>query len=116
MANHDSEQGIHYHYHYYGNGASKQPAPPFQTPNATTPKRGASPLIAGILVGGAAAYLLTNEKTQKALIRTALKAWTGIQGGIEELKERFADVEAERAAADSGVPTSSTEEAPKDQQ
>jgi len=51
--------------------------------------------IKGALVGAALAYLLTNEKVQQAGIKGAARAWQFMQGGIEEMKERFRDAEAE---------------------
>ncbi len=56
--------------------------------------------IKGALIGAAVAYLLTNEKVQHATIKTAVKAWSLVQGGVEEMKERFRDAEAELHAAD----------------
>jgi hypothetical protein len=49
----------------------------------------------GLLIGAAAAYLLTNENVQRNAIKGAVKAWSLLQGGVEELKERFHDAEAE---------------------
>lgn len=51
--------------------------------------------IKGALVGAAAAYLLSNESVQQNAIKAAVKAWSMLQGGIEEMKERFRDAEAE---------------------
>ena len=49
----------------------------------------------GLLIGAAAAYLLTNENVQRTAIKGAVKAWSLLQGGVDELKERFHDAEAE---------------------
>jgi hypothetical protein len=51
--------------------------------------------LKGLLIGAAAAYLLTNENVQRTAIKGAVKAWGLLQGGVEELKERFHDAEAE---------------------
>ena len=51
--------------------------------------------VKGALIGAAAAYLLTNENVQRSAIKGAVKAWSLLQGGVEELKERFHDAEAE---------------------
>ena len=58
--------------------------------------------VKGLLIGAAAAYLLTNESVQRTAIKGAVKVWSGLQGGVEELKERFHDAEAELQAAASG--------------
>jgi len=55
--------------------------------------------LKGLVIGAAAAYLLTNESVQRAAIKGAVKAWTLVQGGVEEMKERFQDAEAELRAA-----------------
>jgi hypothetical protein len=61
--------------------------------------------IRGLLIGAAATYLLTNEDVQRTVIKGAVKAWSMVQGGIEEAKERFRDAEAElqAGAADPGT-------------
>jgi|GEM_PF-1064141 len=57
-------------------------------------------LVKGALIGAAAAYLLTNENVQRSAIKGAVKAWSLLQGGVEELKERFHDAEAEIRSGD----------------
>jgi hypothetical protein len=62
---------------------------------------GDNELVKGLLVGAGAGFLLTNETVQKNLIRTAVRLWSVAQGGVEEVKERFRDAEAEiKASAD----------------
>lgn len=56
--------------------------------------------LKGLLIGAAATYLLTNENVQRMAIKGAVKAWSMVQGGVEELKERFQDAEAELRAAE----------------
>jgi hypothetical protein len=67
---------------------------PLQTANnnssLTNPR-----FIKGAIVGAVAAYLLTNESVQQGAIKVAVKAWSLVQGGVEEMKERFRDAEAE---------------------
>jgi hypothetical protein len=55
--------------------------------------------LKGALFGALAAYLLTNETVQQNAIKTAVRAWSMVQGGVEEMKERFRDAEAELHAA-----------------
>lgn len=57
--------------------------------------------LKGLLIGAAAAYLLTNESVQRTAIKGVVKLWGGIQGGVEEIKERFHDAEAELQASES---------------
>ena len=49
----------------------------------------------GILVGSLATLLLTSSTVKKGIMKTAIKASASVKGGIEELKEQLADVEAE---------------------
>ncbi len=62
-----------------------------QAPQAPPSNR----FIRGLVIGAAATYVLTNEEVQRAAIKSAVKAWSTLQGGVEELKERFQDAEAE---------------------
>jgi hypothetical protein len=57
--------------------------------------------VIGALVGALGAYLLTNEKAQKAIFKTVAKGTQAFQAGIEEMKERYEDAKAELAASES---------------
>ncbi len=46
--------------------------------------------------------MLTNESVQRTAIKGVVKAWSMLQGGVEEIKERFQDAEAEIRAAEAG--------------
>lgn len=59
----------------------------------------ADSLVKGLAVGAGAAYLLTNENAQRTIMRTAVQVWAFLQNGLEEMKERLHDAEAEVAAA-----------------
>lgn len=56
--------------------------------------------VKGLLVGAAATFLLTNEGVQKGAVRSLVKVWSMLQGGVEEMKERFRDAEAELQAGE----------------
>lgn len=51
--------------------------------------------IKGALIGAAIGYVLTNEKAQKAIMKTVAKGSQMLQMGVEEMKERFEDAKAE---------------------
>ena len=76
------------------------PAPVAPAAESTVLGISSSSLMKGVLVGAVAAYVLTNENVQQSVIKTAVKAWALMQGGVEEMKERFRDAEAELHAAD----------------
>lgn len=54
--------------------------------------------LMGAVIGAAAAYLLTDEKLRAKLIRAGMQLYTGMAGGLEEIKEQMADIQAEMAA------------------
>lgn len=74
-----------------------QPAP--QNATLMNPR-----FLKGAVIGGIAAYLLTNDNVQQALIRNSVKVWALFQGGVEEMKERFRDAEAELHASQAADP------------
>lgn len=61
-----------------------------------------TPYVQGMLIGAAVTYLLTNESVQKAIIRGVARVIGSVQGGIEEMRERYRDAEAEMAAEAEG--------------
>ena len=57
-------------------------------------------LVKGLLIGAGVAYLLANETVQKNLMTAGVKLWSALQRGVEEMKERFRDAEAEAHASE----------------
>ena len=51
--------------------------------------------ILGALLGGAAAYVLADEELRVKLVKSVMKLYAGLTGGIEEFKEQMADLKAE---------------------
>lgn len=51
--------------------------------------------VKGAITGAALTFLLTNDAVQKNAIKSLVKLWSAFQGGMEEIKERFKDAEAE---------------------
>lgn len=58
--------------------------------------------LVGALIGAAGAYLLTNENAQKTLFKTVAKGTALFSAGIEEMKERYEDAQAELEAEREG--------------
>jgi hypothetical protein len=54
--------------------------------------------ILGALLGAAAVYVLGDEEMRAKLVKTAMKLYSGVAGGLEEIKEQMADIKAEVAA------------------
>jgi len=109
-------------YYYYANAPAGAVQPPYPHGYAAYPGAGypAYPAMAqpavqhnapffnfssdrfvkGLLIGAVVTYVVTNESVQRNAIKGAVKVWTMLQGGVEELKERFHDAEAEIRAAE----------------
>lgn len=51
--------------------------------------------VKGFVLGAGLAYLLTNPKVQRALVKGAVSIWTSVQGGFEEVKEQIQDIKCE---------------------
>ncbi|NGX16284.1 hypothetical protein [Wenzhouxiangella sp. XN24] len=85
---------------YYPPGTfyAAPPPPPMSAPGPLANPR----FFKGALVGALAAYLLSHPEVQEAAVKGAVKAWSVLQGGVEEMKERFRDAEAELHAASAG--------------
>jgi hypothetical protein len=81
--------------HYAQNTAAYPQAAPAPTGVASWFDFSNSGYLKGFLAGAGATLLLTNSTVQKALVRGTVKAWSFVQGGMEEVKEQFQDVKAE---------------------
>jgi hypothetical protein len=51
--------------------------------------------LKGFVVGAGVALILTNPTVQKAVVAGAVKIWSAVQGGVEEVKEQIQDIKAE---------------------
>lgn len=90
--------GASYSGNYQGNSQGNyQPMPSSSRSQSNAGLLG-DRFLKGLLIGAAAAYILTNESVQRTAIKGAVKAWSLMQGGVEEIKERFHDAEAELRA------------------
>lgn len=54
--------------------------------------------VKGLVMGALAAGVASNPAAQKKTMQTLASLWGMMQGGVEELKERFRDMEAEMQA------------------
>ncbi|WP_321530374.1 YtxH domain-containing protein [uncultured Desulfuromonas sp.] len=70
---------------------------PFGTPTQTSvpPASGDNQFVKGALIGVGLALLLSNDRVQKSLIKGATTVFNAAQAGVEELKEKFEDMQAE---------------------
>lgn len=86
--------------------------PPFAVPAAADPASNSlnflgmnlsdSQFWKGALIGAGVLLLLTNESLQKGLLKAGATAFSTAQRGVEELKEKFEDVQAELRMKESG--------------
>lgn len=65
--------------------------------------RNTEQFILGALIGAAAVYVLGDEEMRGKLVKTGMKLYASITGGVEELKEQMADIRAEVAAEQSAA-------------
>jgi len=73
----------------------KNPAGPADAVSSALGGFNSSDFLKGALIGAAAGYLLTNKKVQESLFKTVAKGSSMFQMGMEELKERYEDAQAE---------------------
>lgn len=62
------------------------------------PSRRSEQFLLGALIGAAATYVLSDEQIRGKLIKSGIQLYSGLAGGIEEMKEQMADIKAEMAA------------------
>ncbi|QLH71361.1 YtxH domain-containing protein [Rhodopseudomonas palustris] len=67
------------------------------------PKGRNEQFLLGLLIGGLAAYVLSEEELRSKLFKGAIKAYANMMGSVAELKEQFADLSAEVEAEQSGT-------------
>ena len=61
------------------------------------PGRPGEQFLVGALIGAAATYVLADEALRGKLIRSGLKLYSELAGGLAEMKEQAADIQAELA-------------------
>jgi hypothetical protein len=62
------------------------------------PSQHTDQFLMGLMLGAGAAWILSDEELRGKLIKAAMKVYTGVAGGFEELKEQMADIRADVAA------------------
>ncbi len=81
----------------YGSAyGSRAPDPSFlqNLPNLLR-SRQTEQFLLGAAIGVAAVWLLSDQERRGKLVKTGLKLYSGMLGGIEEMKEQFSDLKAE---------------------
>lgn len=84
------QQPYAYPAYYYQQQQQQQ-----QQPNRSLLSMPNDRFLKGLLIGAAVTYLVTNEQVQRTAIKGVVKTWSLLQGGVEEVKERFGDAAAE---------------------
>lgn len=87
----------------YGPAASGQPNPGAEAAPAGGPQSLLNWLgtgqkeqfLLGLVVGAGAAWLLSDENLRRKILKAGLDTYTNMVGGMEELKEQIADLQAE---------------------
>jgi hypothetical protein len=62
---------------------------------AHLPAQNTEQFLLGLLIGAGATWVLSDENLRGKLIKSALKLYSSIAGGVEEMKEQMADIKAE---------------------
>jgi hypothetical protein len=70
----------------------------FATLGKVLPKKGRDQLLLGLVIGATAAYVFGNEEIRARIIKAGIALYTELAGGLEEIKEQFADIQAELGA------------------
>ncbi len=66
------------------------------------PSRPQEQFLVGALIGAAAAYVLSDDELRGKIIRSGLKLYGSLAGGLAEMKEQVADLQAELEAERAG--------------
>lgn len=66
------------------------------------PSRRSEQFLVGLLVGAAAAYVLSDEELRGKIVKSGLKLYGNLAGGLAEMKEQMADLQAELEAEQAG--------------
>ncbi|ENC6660015.1 hypothetical protein ABKY47_004550 [Aeromonas hydrophila] len=59
---------------------------------------GSQQFLLGAALGATAAYILSNDEMREKIIRSAVRLYCDVSGGMAELKEQVADMQAELQA------------------
>lgn len=62
------------------------------------PENTSEQFLIGLMIGGGAAYVLSDETLRGQVIRYAMQTYGSMAQSVEELKEQLADIQAEMVA------------------
>ncbi|MCR6629144.1 MAG: YtxH domain-containing protein [Magnetospirillum sp.] len=67
------------------------------------PARRSDQFLLGLALGAGAAYLLADEQLRGKIMKSGVKLYASLAGGLAEMKEQMADIQAEVAAEQNGT-------------
>lgn len=67
------------------------------------PSRRSDQFLLGLVLGGAGAYVLSDEALRGRIMKSWMRLYAGMASGIEEMKEQMEDIKAELAAEQDGA-------------
>ncbi len=79
----------------------QQPTPPAVKTKKSLLTNGS--FLKGIAIGAGIAFVATNPTLQKMVVGGAVKLWSNIQNGVEEMKEQMHDAKAEMAEENANI-------------
>lgn len=85
------------------NQAMTQAAGRKQGLGALLPAGGREQFLLGLLLGGGIAYVMSDEELRAKIFKSGLQLYTSVMGGLAEMKEQMADLQAEVQAEQNGL-------------
>lgn len=67
------------------------------------PAKRSDQFLLGLALGAAGAYLFADEQLRGRIMKSGVKLYANLAGGLAEMKEQMADIQAELAAEHSGT-------------
>lgn len=67
------------------------------------PSRRSDQFMLGLMLGAAGTYVLSDDDLRGKIMRSGVKLYASLAGGLEEMKEQMADIKAEVAHEQDGA-------------
>lgn len=68
------------------------------------PSNRSDQLLLGLVLGAAVTYVLSDDELRGRIMKSGVKLYSSLAGGLAEMQEQMADIQAEVAAEQHGAP------------